>query len=70
MPAGVRHLHTVRGEVGLALAVNGVASVFAAPLAVLLSASYGFGAALVAAVGCYGVASLGGLLARRSGPVC
>ncbi len=57
-PAGVARLHLRRGEVGLGLAVNGVASVVAAPLAVLLSATFGFAATIGLAVGCYAVAAL------------
>ena len=57
-PAGVARVHLSGGEVGLGLAVNGVASVVAAPLAVLLSASFGFPATIGLAVGCYAVAAL------------
>lgn len=57
-PAGIARLHAHHGEVGLGLAVNGVASVVAAPLAVLLSATFGFPATTGLAVGCYAAATL------------
>ena len=57
-PAGVARVHVHGGEVGLGLAVNGVASVVAAPLAVLLSSTFGFPATIGLAVGCYAAAAL------------
>ncbi|MFW5685021.1 MAG: hypothetical protein ACOC2Y_05070 [Spirochaetota bacterium] len=57
-PAGVERLGEREGEVGLALAVNGVASVVAAPLAVLVSSGLGFPALLGGALSCYAIAGL------------
>jgi hypothetical protein len=52
-PSGLERLEELGGETGLALAVNGVASVVAAPLAVLFSSGLGFVVLLVGAAVCY-----------------
>lgn len=64
-PSGVALLGERGGEVGLALAVNGVASVVAAPLAVLVSSSFGFPVLLAGALACYAVAGAAALTTQR-----
>ena len=52
-PAAVSWLDDREGDVGLAWAVNGVASVVASPLAVLVASSYGFSRLAAGAFVCY-----------------
>ena len=67
-PAGMDVLSSRGGEPGLALAVNGVASVVAAPLAVLVSASFGFIVLAGLALLCYVVAGIAAAPVRLGEP--
>lgn len=67
MPSGLEILSARNSElVPFAWAVNGVASVVAAPTAVLLAVSAGFGGVGAVAIGCYALAYLAARLKIRS----
>jgi spermidine synthase len=64
-PAAVSWLDARGGDVGLAWAVNGVASVVAAPLAVLVASSFGFSRLAAGAFVCYMIVAVVGLFRER-----